>query len=50
MWRDSDFRELCEHLAYMCRLEDDMPDASGKHFTELRQSLEIELLEWLRHC
>ena len=44
-----DFQELCEHFVWMCRLENEETiDGERQRFTELRQNLEDELLEWLR--
>ena len=44
-----DFQELCEHFVWMCRLENEKTiDGNRQRFTELRQSLEEELLDWLR--
>jgi len=46
LW-NPDFRELCEDLAYMYRLDDGAQDASARRRAELRESLEKELREWL---
>lgn len=45
--RDEDFRELCEHLALMCRLELESDEETETRFRDLRQNLESELLEWV---
>ncbi len=42
-----DFRELCEHLALMCRLEQDAGGETDTRFSELRKTLENELLDWV---
>ena len=46
MWHEPDFQELCEHLAHMCRLEEEVR-GDTKRIIELRKSLEKELLELL---
>jgi len=45
---NEDFRELCEHLALMCRLENEAAEQTDTRFGELRKTLEDELLDWVR--
>ena len=50
IWRlseNEDFRELCEHLALMCRLENEAAEQTDTRFGELRKTLEDELLDWV---
>ena len=45
---NEDFRELCEHLVLMCRLECEADGVTDTRFSELRKALEDELLDWVR--
>ena len=50
IWRlseNEDFRELCEHLALMCRLDREADVETDTRFSELRKTLEDELLDWV---
>ena len=44
---NEDFRELCEHLALMCRLEHEAAGETDTRLNELRKALDNELLDWV---